>query len=117
VEQTDSVLTRAAEPGTVLRIPLNSYEGNFIAPPDDLAAIEEQDRVVLRYSDPAGDVTKDNPNGSMNSIAGITNPAGNVAALMPHPERASEDILGSADGRVLLESFAMSLDRSEAQVS
>ena len=71
-----------------------------------------QGEVVLRYCNPSGDTTMDNPNGSTNAIAGIMNGAGNVAGLMPHPERASEDILGSADGRVLLESFAMSLDRN-----
>jgi phosphoribosylformylglycinamidine synthase len=110
VEQTDSILTRAATVGDVLRIPLNSYEGNFVAPPDDLGSIESGGQVVLRYCDASGDTTRDNPNGSTNAIAGIMNRTGNVAGLMPHPERASEDVLGSADGRVLLESFAMSLD-------
>ncbi len=114
VEQTESVLTRAATVGQVLRVPLNSYQGNFVAPSDDLAGVERRGDVVLRYCDPSGDITRDNPNGSTNAIAGIMNEAGNVAGIMPHPERASEDILGSADGGVLLESFAMSLDRSVA---
>ena len=112
VEQTESVLTRAATVGQVLRVPLNSYQGNFVAPSEDLAAMESRGKVVLRYCDPSGDVTRENPNGSTNAIAAITNQAGNVAGIMPHPERASEGILGSADGRVLLESFAMSLDRN-----
>ncbi|NIS29186.1 MAG: phosphoribosylformylglycinamidine synthase I, partial [Actinobacteria bacterium] len=68
----------------------------------------------LRYCDPGGDTSRDNPNGSTNAIAGIMNEAGNVAGLMPHPERASEEVLGSSDGRVLLESFAMSLDLAAA---
>ena len=110
VEQTDSMLTRAASVGQVLKVPLNSYEGNFVAPPEDLAIIEEKGRVALRYCDPTGDTTAGNPNGSSHAIAAITNDEGNVAGLMPHPERATEEILGSADGRVLLESFAMSLD-------
>ena len=110
VEQTDSVLTRAASLGQVLQVPLNSYEGNFVAPPEDLAIIEEKGRVALRYCDATGDTTAGNPNGSSNAIAAIANDAGNVAGLMPHPERAAEEILGSADGRILLESFAMSLD-------
>jgi phosphoribosylformylglycinamidine synthase len=110
VGQTDSVLTRAATVGQVLEIPLNSYEGNFIAPADELAGLESDGRVALRYCDAEGEITDDaNPNGSTNSIAGITNAAGNVAGLMPHPERASESILGSADGMVLLESFVASL--------
>jgi phosphoribosylformylglycinamidine synthase len=114
VEQTDSILTRAAAEGAVLRIPLNSYEGNYVAPPGDLDALERRGQVALRYCDADGDTSRDNPNGSTNAIAGIMNEAGNVAAMMPHPERAVEEILGSADGRVLLESFAMSLEHAAA---
>jgi phosphoribosylformylglycinamidine synthase len=106
VSSTDSILTRAAEPGQVLRIPLNSYEGNYTAPPDVLADLEAADRVVLRYCHPDGTVSDDaNPNGSDHNVAGIANQRGNVAGLMPHPERASADVLGSTDGNVLLESF------------
>jgi len=108
VESTDSVLTRRAEIGSVLRIPLNSYEGNYVLSPAELGALESSRRVVLRYVDERGDATV-NPNGSVNAIAAITNAAGNVAGLMPHPERANEEVLGSADGRVLLESFVDSL--------
>ncbi|HSF84537.1 MAG TPA: phosphoribosylformylglycinamidine synthase subunit PurQ [Acidimicrobiia bacterium] len=110
VESTDSVLTAAAQVGAVLRIPLNSYEGNYVAPPEELAALEAAGEVVLRYSDTSGAIDEaHNPNGSTNNIAGITNAASNVAGLMPHPERAVERILGSADGRVLLESFVASV--------
>jgi len=108
VESTDSVLTRHAKIGSVLRIPLNSYEGNYVLSPAELGALESSRRVVLRYVDERGDATV-NPNGSVNAIAAITNAAGNVAGLMPHPERANEEVLGSADGRVLLESFVDSL--------
>ncbi len=114
VESTDSVLTRAATVGDVLRIPLNSFEGNYVAPApvlDDL----ENGGVVLRYSDGDGSVSDAaNPNGSLNNIAGIANGGGNVAGLMPHPERAIETVLGSTDGRILLESFVASLDRVTA---
>lgn len=104
VESTDSVLTRAATEGQVLEIPLNSYEGNYVA--DDIDRIEAEGDVILRYSDASGTVSEvTNPNGSTNGIAGITNAARNVAGLMPHPERASEAILGSSDGMVLIESF------------
>ncbi len=112
VEHADSVLTRTASPGDILSIPLNSYEGNFVTTEDELDAIEKTSRVVLRYCDESGDTTKGNPNGSSRAIAGICNKQGNVAGLMPHPERASENILGSTDGRVLLESFVMSLEHS-----
>jgi phosphoribosylformylglycinamidine synthase I len=107
VESTNSVLTRAADVGQVLSIPLNSYEGNYVA--DDIDRIEAEGDVILRYADAAGQVDHSaSPNGSTNSIAGITNPQRNVAGLMPHPERASEEILGSADGMVLIESFIAS---------
>ncbi|NOX23390.1 MAG: phosphoribosylformylglycinamidine synthase I [Actinobacteria bacterium] len=106
VESTDTILTSAATVGDVLRIPLNSYEGNYIAPPQDLAAIEANGQITLRYCDENGDVSDlANPNGSTNNIAGISNARGNVAAVMPHPERAAELILGSDDGRRLLEGF------------
>ena len=108
VESTDSVLTRGAKVGQVLEIPLNSYEGNYIA--RDIDAIEADGDVILRYSTADGEVNAAaNPNGSMNSIAGITNRARNIAGLMPHPERACEPILGSSDGMVLIEGFVASL--------
>ena len=111
VETTSSVLTRAATPGQVLRIPLNSYEGNFTASEEELRHIESSEQILFRYSSPDGRVGDDvNPNGSMGSIAGISNPLGNVGGIMPHPERASETILGSVDGRVILESFVASLE-------
>lgn len=107
VESTESIITRAARVGQVLSIPLNSYEGNYVA--DDVDRIESEGDVILRYCDASGNVDHDtSPNGSTNSIAGIANAARNVAGLMPHPERASEEILGSADGMVLLESFVAS---------
>lgn len=107
VESTESILTSAARVGQVLSIPLNSYEGNYVA--DDVDRIEAEGDVILRYCDASGNVNHDtSPNGSTNSIAGIANAARNVAGLMPHPERASEEILGSADGMVLLESFVAS---------
>jgi len=104
VESTDSILTRAATAGQVLTIPLNSYEGNYVTG-------DTTPNVALRYCDTEGAVTDAaNPNGSRDSIAGITNPTGTVAGLMPHPERAIEDFMASTDGRVLLESFVASLE-------
>lgn len=110
VTSTDSVLTRAARVGQILQIPLNSYEGNYTIESSQFAEMEGAGQIVLRYSTASGQVTEGaNPNGSLGNSAGITNRSGNVAGLMPHPERAIEDVLGSADGRVLMESFAMSL--------
>ncbi|MGI8754493.1 MAG: phosphoribosylformylglycinamidine synthase subunit PurQ [Acidimicrobiales bacterium] len=101
VESVDSVLTGEAEAGAILRIPINHFEGNYTASPETLAELRAQDQVVLRYVD--------NPNGSADDIAGITNAGRNVVGLMPHPERASSDLLGSTDGMVLLRSL---LDRA-----
>jgi phosphoribosylformylglycinamidine synthase I len=97
VETTGSVLTREAEVGDVLRVPINHFEGNYTCSPEVLAELRSEDRVVLRYVE--------NPNGSVDDIAGITNEGRNVVGLMPHPERAIDDLLGSADGVPLLRSF------------
>lgn len=111
VESNDSILTRAATVGDVLEIPLNSYEGNYVVPEADRKTLN----TVLRYSDVRGGIGDDaNPNGSFENVAGVANRRGNVAGVMPHPERAIEDILGSADGRVLLESYLASLAPSHA---
>lgn len=113
VESTDSVLTAAATVGQVLRVPLNSYEGNYIT--QESASPDSETTVVLRYCDGDGALAPGaNPNGSMHAVAGIANGRGNVAGLMPHPERAIEDILGSSDGRVLFESFAASISSVNA---
>jgi len=83
--------------GEILRIPINHFEGNFVCDEGTLKGLQENDQIVLRYVD--------NPNGSLDDIAGICNEGRNVVGLMPHPERASEPILGSADGAVLLGSL------------
>jgi phosphoribosylformylglycinamidine synthase I len=97
VESTRSVLTSAALTGQVLRIPINHFEGNYTCGPETLAQLQADERVVLRYVD--------NPNGSVDDIAGICSAARNVVGLMPHPERASSDLLGSTDGLPLLRSL------------
>jgi len=100
VVSTRSVLTNRAERGARLRIPINHFEGNYVCDAETLARLRADDRIVVRYVD--------NPNGSLDDIAGISNEAGNVVGLMPHPERASDALLGSADGVVLLESLLTS---------
>lgn len=99
VDATDSVLTSEAELGSVLRVPINHFEGNYTCSPETLAELRANDQVVLRYVD--------NPNGSMDDIAGICNEGRNVVGLMPHPERATSDLLGSQDGVPLLRSLLL----------
>lgn len=97
VSSTRSVVTRRLEPGQRLRVPINHFEGNYTCDTATLARLRAEDRIVLRYVD--------NPNGSVDNIAGICNGEGNVVGLMPHPERASDLLLGSADGVALLRSL------------
>lgn len=92
-----SALTTGVPSGTRLRIPINHFEGNYTCDARTLDELRSEGRIVLRYVD--------NPNGSVDSIAGISNAAGNVVGLMPHPERASHPLLGSTDGQILLRAF------------
>jgi phosphoribosylformylglycinamidine synthase len=101
VETTKTPFTAAAERGQILRLPVAHGEGCYFADQRILNTIEAEDRVVLRYVD--------NPNGSINDIAGICSERRNVMGMMPHPERAADALLGSADGRVILESMVQSL--------
>ena len=105
VEQNDTPFTLACRPQQVLRMPIAHGEGNYFTTPDELRRLEQNRQVVFRYVDAEGDITDAaNPNGSIQSIAGICNEQRNVVGLMPHPERACELSLGSADGLVMLES-------------
>lgn len=105
VEQCETPFSRACAPGQILHLPIAHGEGNYFAPPEVIADLEQQQQVVFRYSDEAGHSSEAaNPNGSVNHIAGICNRARNVVGLMPHPERACEAPLGSADGQFVLRS-------------
>jgi phosphoribosylformylglycinamidine synthase len=105
VEQNDTPFSCAAHVGQVLRLPVAHGEGNYYAPPDVLERLEANRQVVFRYTTAEGRLdAAANPNGSVQAIAGICNEARNVVGLMPHPERACELALGSADGLVILES-------------
>ena len=97
IESTDSALTREAERGAIVRIPINHFEGNYTCSAETLAELRDEDRIVLRYVD--------NPNGALDDIAGVCNAGRNVVGLMPHPERACNDLLGSSDGRPLIRSL------------
>ena len=94
VERDDTALTAGVPVGTELSIPINHFEGNYTCDAATLAELRAEGRIVLRYVD--------NPNGSVDDIAGVCNAGRNVVGLMPHPERASDPLLGSVDGVVLL---------------
>ncbi|MGD8535605.1 MAG: phosphoribosylformylglycinamidine synthase subunit PurQ [Candidatus Aminicenantes bacterium] len=105
VDNEATPFTHKAKKGQVLRIPIAHYDGNFFSPPDTIQEIKTYNQIVLRYSDARGQLSEEaNVNGSLESIAGLINSAGNVMGMMPHPERASEALLGSEDGRIIFES-------------
>lgn len=105
-EHGNAPFTASIDEGTVLKIPIAHFEGNYFAEEDKFAQIDAGNNVLFRYCDKFGNVVPDaNPNGSLGNIAGITNDAGNVLGMMPHPERANEVILGSSDGRKIFESI------------
>ncbi len=104
VETANSALTSAAEVGQELNIPINHFEGNYTCSPETLAELQANDQIVLTY--------QPNPNGSVGDIAGVCNEGRNVVGLMPHPERASNELLGSTDGNVLLQSVLDSVSVS-----
>jgi phosphoribosylformylglycinamidine synthase len=98
-ESADSPFTNQLTRGQVLKVPVGHMEGNYFCDPETLTALEREDRVMFRYATPAGQVTVEaNPNGSLGNIAGILNQGRNVMGMMPHPDRSSEALLGSADG-------------------
>jgi phosphoribosylformylglycinamidine synthase len=110
VEQTDTPFTNAAQKGQILKIPIAHSDGNYTCDEATLAALEKNHQVIFRYTNPEGtDEAAGNPNGAINNIAGICNRHRNVAGLMPHPERAVESALGSADGLVIFRSMVEAL--------
>jgi phosphoribosylformylglycinamidine synthase len=106
VENAATPFTCLARPGQVLRIPIAHKEGNYYCDPDTLAELEKNRQIVFRYCEPTGEITPEaNPNGSVTNIAGISNRAGNVLGMMPHPERCAEEVLGNRDGLLIWESI------------
>ncbi|MFY9745805.1 MAG: phosphoribosylformylglycinamidine synthase subunit PurQ, partial [Acidobacteriaceae bacterium] len=109
-ETTDSPFTRTLEKGQVLKMPIGHMEGNYFCDEATLDELKRGDRIVFRYATPEGDVTQEaNPNGSLENIAGILNEGRNVLGMMPHPDRSSEALLGSADGFRIFESLVGAL--------
>ena len=113
----ESPFTNAVPEGQLLRIPIAHGEGNYFCDEKTLEALEANNQILFKYVDADGDATDHaNPNGSLANIAGICNEARNVAGMMPHPERAAEPTLGSADGRLIFESLIAALEKKPEPV-
>jgi phosphoribosylformylglycinamidine synthase len=99
VETVDSPFTNQLAKGDILQMPIGHMEGNYFCTPEELHRLDAEDRIAFRYATPEGEITTDaNPNGSLSNIAGILNEKRNVLGMMPHPDRSSEQVLGSKDG-------------------
>tara|TARA_B100001123_G_scaffold58691_3_gene63251 strand:- start:7080 stop:7781 length:702 start_codon:yes stop_codon:yes gene_type:complete len=110
IENSDSPFTSKAEEGQIISVPISHGEGNYFADSATLYEIEKNNQVIFRYSSPKGCIDRENnPNGSLNNIAGITNKEGNVLGMMPHPERCCDPLLGSTDGEVIFRSISDTL--------
>jgi phosphoribosylformylglycinamidine synthase len=110
VEACDTPFTFSCSEGQVLTMPIAHGEGNYYAPPDVIERLDANRQIIFRYTNATGSIDDEsNPNGSAHAIAGLCNEARNVVGLMPHPERASESILGGVDGRVVFESVIAAL--------
>ena len=106
VENTTSPFTRGYSEGEVVRFPIAHKEGRYIIPAEELDRLEKERRIAFRFCDEAGNVTGSaNPNGATGNITGVLSEKENVLVMMPHPERAAEEILGSADGRKIFDSM------------
>lgn len=106
VERTDTPFTAACRVGEVMRIPVAHMDGNFTADKKQLQRLNEEGRVLFRYCSEDGDLQEDfNPNGSVDSVAGLISEMDNVCGMMPHPERCSEEILGNSDGMKIFQSI------------
>ncbi len=105
-EQADTLLTSGIPAGKVLKIPIAHGEGNYFADADTLKKMEKNGQILFRYCDEKGNITPEaNPNGSLANIAGVCNSGKNVFGMMPHPERASDPVLGNTDGTFLFQSL------------
>ena len=108
-ENPETAFTHQCQKNEVLKMPIAHGEGNYFTDSDTLKRLQDESRIVLRYCDVFGNVTDEsNPNGSLDNIAGIVNKGGNVLGMMPHPERASEAVLGAQDGKKIFESIVQS---------
>lgn len=117
VERTDLPWTQAYQPQQVITLPIAHGEGCYYADPKTLEQLQANHQILFRYCSPSGETnTASNPNGSVENIAGICNPQGNVVGMMPHPERASDDTLGYTDGLMLFQGLLKQISLQEATV-
>jgi len=106
VESNKNLFTANTKVGDVLEIPIAHGDGNYFCTPGELKGLRENSQIVFRYCNENGDITSEsNPNGSIENIAGITNKAGNVLGMMPHPERCAEEMLNGTQGKLIFESI------------
>jgi len=114
IENNRTAFSNAGRRGQVLKIPIAHFDGNYYAPPELLSDLEKNRQIVFRYCDQNGKLSQEaNVNGSVNNIAGLINRQGNVLGMMPHPERASEKILGSEDGKIIFRSMIDYLEKKK----
>ena len=112
VENAQTPYTSELESGEILSIPIAHAEGNYVCDDETLAELETNNQIIFRYCDENGELSDaSNPNGSLKNIAGISNKAGNVLGMMPHPERACEELLGSNDGRDIFRSLTNAISK------
>lgn len=112
IENDKTAFTNKGEKGQTLNIPIAHFDGNYFAPPETIQELNENNQIVFRYSDAKGHINEEaNVNGSIENIAGIINTKGNIMGMMPHPERASEAILGSEDGKIIFQSIESWMSR------
>jgi len=113
IENDQTPFSNKGEKNQLLRIPIAHFDGNYYAPPETIQEIKKDNQIVFRYSDAMGRITQEaNVNGSCENIAGLTCKKGNILGMMPHPERASESLLGGEDGRIIFESIIHHLKQS-----
>ncbi|MDQ3088587.1 MAG: phosphoribosylformylglycinamidine synthase subunit PurQ [Acidobacteriota bacterium] len=114
VENDNTPYTGELQKGEVLSIPIAHAEGNYVCDDETLAELENNNQIIFRYCDETGELSdQSNPNGSLNNIAGISNKDGNILGMMPHPERACEELLGSNDGRDIFRSLTKTIEKSQ----
>jgi phosphoribosylformylglycinamidine synthase I len=112
IENPQTPFTNRGKKGQLLKIPIAHFDGNYFTPPETVEKIKRDGQIVFRYSDAEGRITEEaDVNGSIENIAGLTNEERNVLGMMPHPERASESLLGSRDGRIIFESIIRHLQQ------
>jgi phosphoribosylformylglycinamidine synthase subunit PurQ / glutaminase len=115
VENDNTQFTSACRAGNVLKIPVAHGDGNYVIDPDGLAELQKNRQIVFRYCNERGESSSEaNPNGSLDNIAGIINRGGNVLGMMPHPERAMEEVLGKSDGRKIFQSIINSVQKNKS---